>query len=669
MMIKRLIFFALTLGLLTITADPSWGRDKGEFRTLAVGVTKYHGILEPRGDSPLALGTAARKMQDAFTALAHRAGYRDENISNTVLVDDGEESVHPTTANILLKLSEISRQAYKSEDTIVFYFTGHGSTSPDGEITLYSTGADGITENVDVYGIRLSSVIQRFRNSRAGTKIIFIDAPRIPTPGILGRRLSSEHFQNFMPEQNMAIFFSSNFHEVAYVDENMGIGIFTKHLIMALTKGVRDMDERIPCETDGLTASDLIKYLREKVEKETLHKYHNTQTPVVLINSNYGTFSLLNYQEDKSLDRRGTTSPNKLIEINRPQILKFEGQIPQLFKSGNLFFLNGATIEVKDIDHETKTVTYLGKEKAEASFVRKGLNAIAKEGKTVLLWNRDDRLKELKNPYGESYAIISAIDRYNESTSYEPLKGMVNRANDLIDVLLKLGFPRKNIIELFDEKATSININNVLKQFWEGGELAKQGPSRLFFYFGGHGDHFERGLGVQKHKHGYLVTYDHNPKKIAQTSILMRRFKTDHFLEIQAHHMLIALDSCSSGLAIPGFQQGGIDKKDFYDPNVYKINKDTKFKARDVLVAATHDQKAVWEREQGGGVFTKFLIEALRGKGDVDKDRLIQFDELAWWLSNNVSYNIELEEGVSQVPVGYSATNGKTIFLLPTDSK
>ncbi len=56
---------------------------------------------------------------------------------------------------------------------------------------------------------------------------------------------------------------------------------------------------------------------------------------------------------------------------------------------------------------------------------------------------------------------------------------------------------------------------------------------------------------------GYLVTYDYDPQRPTTTSFLMSDIVGRHFPHVEARHMLVALDSCSSGLAIPGFQTLG----------------------------------------------------------------------------------------------------------------
>jgi hypothetical protein len=84
--------------------------------------------------------------------------------------------------------------------------------------------------------------------------------------------------------------------------------------------------------------------------------------------------------------------------------------------------------------------------------------------------------------------------------------------------------------------------------------------------------------------------------------------------------------------------------------------------ARNFLVAGTGNQPALWEN---GGFFTQALIEGLRGKADLNGDRIIQFAELATFVSNQVARKAA-EKGVRQQVEPYildTFGTGKMVFL------
>src|SRR5262249_2376247 len=92
------------------------------------------------------------------------------------------------------------------------------------------------------------------------------------------------------------------------------------------------------------------------------------------------------------------------------------------------------------------------------------------------------------------------------------------------------------------------------------------------------------------------------------------------------------------------------------------IRNDTIEKARNVLVAGVEDHPAVWDN---GGIFTQALIAGLNGKGDLNNDRLIQFNELSTYVSNEVARRAA-EKGWRQEVQPYvldSLGTGRMIFL------
>ncbi|MHC2289879.1 caspase family protein [Bradyrhizobium barranii] len=202
-------------------------------------------------------------------------------------------------------------------------------------------------------------------------------------------------------------------------------------------------------------------------------------------------------------------------------------------------------------------------------------------------------------------------------------------------------------------------MNNALRSFWRGGGSIKN-VDRLVFYFGGHGS----GDGTN----GYLVTHDFKPEEPLFTSFLMSDIVGRHFEYVAAHHFLVALDSCSAGLAVPGSRSLAADSQPVNLAEFRKlamIRADTLPKARNLIVAGTGDQRALWDT---GGVFTKALIDGLRGAADSNKDGLVQYDELTWYIRQRVIPEAAMK-GVKQEPKEWRATyfgEGKVLFINPS---
>jgi len=299
-----------------------------------------------------------------------------------------------------------------------------------------------------------------------------------------------------------------------------------------------------------------------------------------------------------------------------------------------------------------------------SEIVHRGINVIEDAGSKIRVWYEDRRLRAFSDPYPQSYAIIAAVDDYGEDTNrtgFGDLGFMVEGARNLVHELTKLGFSRDNIIDLYNEEATSENIDSTLRKFWHGGEYAD--ADRLVFYFGGHGSHlqlesYDRGEKVTK---GYLVTYDHKPSQPTATSLLLDDIIQRHFRYITANHFLVLLDSCSSGLALPRYQdqETTVEELERFQ-KLATLRAETLNPARNIIVAGTGEERALYEN---GGVFTHALVSALSGNGDWNSDGLIQFEELAMQVRNEVIERTR-ERGVDQKPESFASSGGRVVFVL-----
>jgi tetratricopeptide (TPR) repeat protein len=346
--------------------------------------------------------------------------------------------------------------------------------------------------------------------------------------------------------------------------------------------------------------------------------------------------------------------PATTDQTGLPLTLTMSSQILVGLIGQNSVKLNGRAFRITGIDRQKSTVTLLG----DKSNLESGLGILESAAGWLTFWNEERRLQEFKQPYHNSFAIIAAIDEYDQvGGGFRKLTGMVKRAQELAEVLVGLGFPERNIKTFYNSEATSENLNAALKGFWKGG--AQEQADRLFFYFGGHG--------AGDDGKGYLITYDFKPSEPTLTSFLMSDIVNRHFDYVSAHHVVVVLDSCSSGLAIPGSRSLGQEIEDRKLAEFRKlaiIRADTEPKARNMIVAGTGDQKALWDT---GGIFTRALIDGLRGAADRNGDGVVQFDELTSYVRQRVIAEAAAKQ-VRQEPEEFRATylgEGKVLFLLP----
>jgi hypothetical protein len=329
----------------------------------------------------------------------------------------------------------------------------------------------------------------------------------------------------------------------------------------------------------------------------------------------------------------------------------------EIFKTKNLE-VNGNQLDRFSVDAARSSLLVLG----ERNPFQQGLNFLKSSATTASLWLEDRKLKKFEYPYRRSYAIIVAIDEYNSlSGRYRPLNNMVSNAKLLAGELEKTGFPSEHILFLFNERATSRNIQALLEEFWDGGKY--RDADRLVFYFGGHGDNISRNSDEESAERvGFLITADFDETQPTRTSLLLRDLTGRHFENIVSRHVLMLVDSCSSGLALPRFQNANSERAELERFRRYAaIKSESERPARNILVAGTGKQEALWEN---GGVFTRSLIEGIAGAADFNRDRIIEFDELALYSKDTVRAKA-IATGVEQEPAAFKATAwGKGSVLL-----
>jgi len=307
---------------------------------------------------------------------------------------------------------------------------------------------------------------------------------------------------------------------------------------------------------------------------------------------------------------------------------------------------------------KSNKISFLGKDE----IIKKGLNILETIKKKYIFWCEKEKLSLFKNPYKNSHAVIIAIDDYDRKnvphknkTGFKNLDYMIDNAKQLKEKLVKVGFEPNNIKSFFNHEANSTAINNYLKSYWEGGK--NDTADRLLIYFGGHGNSLKN--------IGYLVTYDFDPTKPTLTSLLMKDLTNRHAENISAHHVMIALDACHSGLAVyKTLSRNKVDNDKLREFRTLSIiQNDTAPPARNILLAGTGNQEVIWDK---GGIFTKALVSGLGGRADFNNDNIIQFEELSNYVRNEVAYEAKLNNA-SQEVAHYNIENlgkGRIMFFL-----
>lgn len=240
--------------------------------------------------------------------------------------------------------------------------------------------------------------------------------------------------------------------------------------------------------------------------------------------------------------------------------------------------------------------------------------------------------------YGKSFAVVIGINGYEK---WPALEFAINDAKAIKKMLEKTGFDE--IVTIFDEKATR---KRILTELFNILPNNSDTNDRVLFYFAGHGQTKDLAGGGKK---GYIIPVDADTVNYENTAISMEQIRSLSS-RIPAKHILYVMDSCYSGL--------GFNRSSGISPKVGDyLRKVSSMRVVQVITAGGKGEQ-VQERE-GHGLFTTYLLKAIEGEADFNKDNIVTGTELGAYLRPTVSN----ASNQSQTPL-YGRLEGEGEFLL-----
>jgi uncharacterized caspase-like protein len=207
-----------------------------------------------------------------------------------------------------------------------------------------------------------------------------------------------------------------------------------------------------------------------------------------------------------------------------------------------------------------------------------------------------------------------------------------------------LGFPPETTRVLLDGEATKARIETVLYK-----EFAGIGPDdRLLVYFAGHGET----LPIRGGEEGYLLPVDADPDALPLTAIAMDDVKRIG-QRLKAKHAFFAVDACFSGFALTR----DVLPRTTTDEYLAAALREP---AVQVLTAGRKGERAI--EEGGHGLFTRQLLEGLRGLADPEGRGLITAAQLAAWIEPRV---VRDSKGQMTPQYGRLEGEGQFVFIVP----
>lgn len=250
----------------------------------------------------------------------------------------------------------------------------------------------------------------------------------------------------------------------------------------------------------------------------------------------------------------------------------------------------------------------------------------------------------------EVWAVVVGVNKYKKFPS---LKYAVNDAQEFYRYLTEVNrIPKDHTWLLLDEEATLNKLRSTL-----GTHLRRQAGKNdmVIIYLAAHGATEKDasspdGDGLEK----YILPHDADPKDLYSTAMPMSEVARI-FQRINSERLVFISDTCYSGASggrtVPVLGMRANVSGAFLD-------RLSQGKGRVIITASDANEVSVEKDELKHGVFTYYLLEALRGKGDSDGDGLITVDEAYRYVSTKVPQ----ATGQEQHPVKKGEMKGEIIL-------
>jgi len=232
---------------------------------------------------------------------------------------------------------------------------------------------------------------------------------------------------------------------------------------------------------------------------------------------------------------------------------------------------------------------------------------------------------------GEIWAAVIGINRYrNPNIS---LKYARDDAKAFADYLRNnMGLDDQHLFELYDDEASLREIRSML-----GTKLRRKADSpedTVFIFYAGHGAPLEDtvskdGDGMTK----YILPYDAELEDIYSSALPMDEIARI-FSGIRAERVIFIADSCYSGGAGGRTILSQGHRANISDAFLDRIAQAGR--GRIILTSSNANEVSQESDKLRHGYFTYYLLEGLKGKADLDGDRLIDVDEIYRYLNREV---------------------------------
>jgi len=270
------------------------------------------------------------------------------------------------------------------------------------------------------------------------------------------------------------------------------------------------------------------------------------------------------------------------------------------------------------------------KRKKQGISLRSQIKQLSKTKDTIIDINR-----------GNYYAVVIGIEKYKDDR-IPKLRYTTLDAQSFYNMLIDPqygGFPKNHVKLIINEEATYSHIKSTIGT-WLRRNAGKN--DTVIIFFAGHG--------APEDEKTYWITYNANIDDLYGTALSNDEI-ADMLGRVEAKKMIAFLDSCYSAATIhrTDKKRGIILTKDPFQK--------FKGKGRVIITSSDGKEQSLEIEKFGHGVFTYYLLKALKGEADENRDGFIELDEVWDYLKYRVT-DTARKHGSTQTPIidgSYSA--------------
>ena len=266
---------------------------------------------------------------------------------------------------------------------------------------------------------------------------------------------------------------------------------------------------------------------------------------------------------------------------------------------------------------------------------------------------------ELQPSDGSIHVIAIGINTYDQTRGVAPLRFARQDAEAFVDsIKVGLGVPGGNFKPLLDEAATRTAITQA---FIDVRKSAKKDDTVVIF-FSGHGVQDLNPTspdGVDR----YLMPVDGDRSNVSDRGLSMDDLSREfNKLNLTSDRVMLFLDTCYAGAATAGARGlppiGGSTRA----ARIRAVGEDLQGAGRVIMTASQGDQVSHEMETLGHGVFTYYLLDAMRGAADANGDHRVTVAE----AFNYVSREVARATADAQMPALTQQGDGDEIVLAIT---